>query len=267
MFANRWYRKLLLLAIVLSAVGGACLSTASAGDAFSRKVAILKDELRGYDSLTRPGARQKAYSKINDALLAVLNEKDSLDSEPDGLTGDGGGFALTFGSWVTVAGQDHRLVFLTPKKAAAGTAATIYSQTRNGGAVSAERLHPLAREADSGRLEHAGIILSDAGCFLVLIESHRGPERNSIAFYSWRLAAGKWQPFPLPPDVTAPGRWTIDKTVRGFSIGHAAVGRHSPYDCRLNTADWAFAVELVDKDARPLAAIRLELDDGKWVIQ
>ncbi len=266
MLTNRWYRKLPLLLILVLAFSGASMSAAFAGDSFARKVAVLQDELRGYDSLKRPGARQKACARIGDALLAVLNDKKSLAIDPRGLIGDGGAFTLTFGSWVAMGGRDHRLVFLAPRQAAPGATTAIFSQA-GGGAASAAPLHTLTQGDDAVLLEHAAIIMSAAGSYLVLAEKRRGPERSCLAFYSWRLTDGKWQPFLLPPDGAAPGRWTIETTGRGFTVSHAAVGRRSPYDYRLNTADWGFAVQIAAKDARPLAAIRLDLDDGRWIIQ
>jgi hypothetical protein len=257
------YCAIAIILFAALAVGGA---TASAGDSFARKAAALRQEIRGYAAIGRPDARSAACAGINSALLTVLRENASLAAGPADILGDGGGFTLTFGSWVNIGGKDHRLVFLTPKKAAMGAVAAVFSQSKSGGEVSAvELVHSLTQGAAAGRLDHAGIIVSDAGSYLLLVEKHRGPEHSSIAFHSLRLENGRWQPFMHPPAVAAQGRWTVSSARWSFNITHAAAGWKA-YDCRLNTSGWGFSVELVDRDARPLDTIRLDFAEGRWII-
>jgi hypothetical protein len=144
MFAKHRMRIFPWLLIVVLAVAGVYYSTASAGDPYSRKVAALKEELSGYDAIKRPDIRYNTCVRINNALLAVLQEKASLAAEPGGIIGDGSGFTLIFGDWADADGKAYRLAVLTPKEVAMGAITAVFSQARDSGTVSmVEQVHSL----------------------------------------------------------------------------------------------------------------------------
>lgn len=270
MFTKPRYHVFSWLLTVVLAVAGVYFPTASANDSFAGKVATLREELRGYDAIKRPDIRYKACVRIHNALLTVLQEKESLAAEPRDIIGDSGGFTLRFDDWANMDGKKYRLVVFTPKDVNMGATTAVFSQVKDGVAVNmVEQVHSLTQGAIVGCLEYSAITASDDGYYLMLIEKRFGPEDKSMSFYTQRLESGRWQPAMSSPDVATQGHWSIDKHSKGtgFSISHAVMYWKSPYTYRVNTANGYFTIEIVDKDASPLDSIRLEFVAGKWVVK
>lgn len=259
---------LFILLIALLSLGSLGQSTALAGDSYSQKIEALRAELGGYHSSLRPNERYGVGERINAALLAVLQEEDSLTAKPEDILGGGGQFALVFGDWVSAGEIRHRLIILRPYQIDMGAMTTVFAQTRSGDKVSmAEKLHSLVQTTTIGQLVYAEIIAAGDGLFLPLVEKRYGPEHKYITIYTWKLADGGWQVYSRPPGVTEKGEWAIRSGPKSFVITHSSLGWKSQNDYMINASRGEIEIQAIDKDNTPFDSITVRLVDGTWVIK
>ncbi len=259
-----------LLFILLSALlflGSLGQSTAFAGDSYFQTVEALRTELGGYHSSLRPNERYSVGERINAALLAVLQEEESLTAKPEDILCDGQ-FALLFGDWVGAGETRHRLIILRPYQIDMGSMTTIFVQTRSGDKVSmAEKLHSMVQTTAIGQLVYAEIIATGDGLLLPLVEKRYGPEHKYVTIYSWKLADGGWQVYSRPPGVTEKGEWAIRSGPKSFVISHSSLSWKSQNDYMITASRGDIEIQAVGKDNTPFDSITVRLVDGTWVVE
>ncbi len=259
---------LFILLIALLSLGSFCQSTALAGGSYSQKIEAMQVELSGYHSSLRPNERYSVGERINAALLAVLQEEDSLTAKSEDILRGGGQFALVFGDWVGAGEIRHRLIILRPYQIDMGAMTAVFAQTRSGDKVSmAEKLHSLVQTTAIGQLAYTEIIVAGEGLYLPLAEKRYGPEHNYITIYTWKLTDGVWQVYSRPPGVAGKGEWAIRSDPKSFVISHSSLGWKSQNDYMINASRGEIEIQAIDKDNAPFDSITVRLVDGTWVIK
>lgn len=265
MFARLSYLLLLALLFIVVACGGS--NAAFAGDDFSQKSRILQEELARYGGSLPPNERHAVAVRINAALLAVLQESESLTAEPRTLLGGDKNFSLRFGDWVNVGAKRYRLVVLEPTEVDMGGMTTLFCQARAGGEVSmAAKVYSLTQGATVGRLAYSAIISQGNEYFLLVVVKNFGPEDKYVSLSVQRLEDGRWQPY-RPPNVAAAGRWAINNVNGTLILRHAAMGWDSENDYEIQANQGKVQIGVVGRSGRRLESIGLFWVDGGWVLQ
>ena len=232
---------------------------------YLQNLQLLKDEMKKMNSSLSPKDTYYVCSLVNKYILEVLNEKDSLDMQPEDILGTNSNYYIKISETVTIDKLSYRLIEFGLKEIKMGGIVKIYLQCWDDGKkLNVQEIHELNITESVNSILYSNILYLEENYYVLIAEKLYDTENTYINFLTFKHQGNKWTVYNGISNIDK-DNWLLERHEGGFSITNEIVTDVEQYDYSLSLIDNKLIINVVDEKDNVLGTLELRFVNDNWI--